>query len=89
MNIGCYNTPFKKDSQSDIFMRDNSKTFNDYISIEENWFSETSYKYTLTEMQNYFKVIEQQRIWFKAALLVVEGKFISINPALRHLGIKI
>ena len=88
-----YSIPFK--GYDKLAVLDESITLDiylkncDYRCIDEN----TGIKYndsTVQEMTNRFnRVIREQRIFHKANCLVLSGKFIAINPALRSLGFEI
>jgi hypothetical protein len=83
---GQYQFPFL-DGDLANSVRNSELTFEQYISNEENWFSEKGYKYTLKEMQSAWSCVLVQRLKLEAALMVVNGKFKGINQGKRLLGI--
>jgi len=86
--IGCYKFPFKESYEAYSILNENV-TLLDYIS-NCSPISETGYLYTEKEKSDFFNhIVKEQRIYYKAALLVLNKKFLSINPALRSLGVKI
>lgn len=88
-----YSIPFK--GYDKLTVEDDSITLSvylkncDYRCIDEK--TDIQYKdSTIQEMTDRFnRVIKEQRIFHKANCLVLSGKFIAINPALRSLGFKI
>jgi len=87
---GQYQFPFKPSDAASSIM-DETKTFEQYISNNENWFAQEylgkRYKYTLDEMKSTWNCILVQRKYLQAALMVVDGKIIGINQGLRMLNI--
>ena len=75
------------------FILDDTLTKQDYESNPENWLAQeyngTRYRYTQKEMDSGYNFILCQRIQLAAARLVLNGKYIAINPALRSLGVQI
>ena len=92
-STGNYTQPFKTNSFLMNAVIDKNITFEEYVSNDNRWYAQEwngkRYKYNLNEMQSTWKCVEIQRTIFKAALLVYDGQFIAINPALRSLGYNI
>lgn len=88
---GQYHFPFSQNSFMANAVMDESLTFQDYISIEENWLAQVylgkRYRYTLEEMKSSWNCILIQRKTLLSAIMVVEGKFKGINQGLRLFNI--
>ena len=69
---------------------DDDVSFQDFIDFDENWLAQIylgqRYRYTFSEMEGIWGMILVQRTKLKAILMVVDGKCIGINQALRKLN---
>lgn len=88
---GQYQFPFIKGSFMGNAVMDETVTFQDYISIEENWFAQSylgqKHKYTSKQMESNWNCILIQRKTLLAAFMVADGKIIGINQGLRMFNI--
>lgn len=88
---GQYHFPFTKNSFVANAVMNELVTFQDYISIEDNWLAQMylgkRYRYTLEEMKSSWNCILIQRKTLLSALMVVDGKFKGINQGLRLFNI--
>lgn len=88
---GQYHFPFTQNSFMANAVMNELITFQDYISIEENWFAQMylgkRYRYTLEEMKSSWDCILIQRKTLLSALMVVDGRFKGINQGLRLFNI--
>lgn len=88
-SIGMWTFPFEAGQVAESIINDKI-TFEEFKTFEGAQYAEEylgkRYKYSDIEIKSFWKVIEAQRIYFKAAMLVYNGKFIAINPALKSLG---
>lgn len=82
-----YQFPFKESHDAECVMNFN-KTYSEYINNEENHYAMEymgkKHKYTINELESHWKTILINRFALLAALKVVNGEFIGINPALLY-----
>lgn len=72
---GFFQCPYIEDSYMFNALIDESISFDNYISVESNWFSMRNVKYTYDHMCIFYKIICEHRNRLKSAI----NKYLSFN----------
>jgi hypothetical protein len=78
--------PFHHDSPMGSLIADCEKGRAAFLAEPGTHFSAEGKKYTTQQLNALWQMILAQRVRMQAALLVREGRFVAINPAIRHLA---
>jgi hypothetical protein len=78
--------PFHRDSLMGVLIADCDKEKAAFLSEPDNRLSVDGVKYTTQQLDALWQMILAQRVRMQAAWLVREGRFVAINPAIRHLA---
>ena len=90
-STGMYQFPFLPSFNAECIINENI-TYKEFFNHKESQYAKEyngkKHKYTEKEKQSIWLCILDQRLRYRAIKLVIEGKFIAFNPALRSLGVK-